>query len=59
MSSPKKKIPEFKSEKGEKQFWAKHDSTEFIDWSAGERQKLPNLKPSLRTAPYRFASPPQ
>jgi predicted DNA binding CopG/RHH family protein len=54
MSTTKKKIPEFKSEESERQFWAKHDSTEFIDWSVGERQKFPNLKPSLRTISIRL-----
>ena len=29
----KKKIPKFRSEDAERRFWARHDSTEHIDWS--------------------------
>ena len=54
MSVTKKKIPEFKSEESERLFWAKQDSTDFIDWSSGTRQKFPNLKPSLRTISIRL-----
>ena len=54
MSSTKKKIPEFRSEESERQFWANHDSTEFIDWSTAERGKFPALKPSLRTISIRL-----
>ena len=54
MTNTKKQIPEFSSEESEREFWAKHDSTEFIDWQAGEKRKLPNLKPSLRTISLRL-----
>jgi hypothetical protein len=27
-----KELPKFKSEKAEKEFWLKNDSTEYIDW---------------------------
>jgi len=54
MSSTKKKIPEFRSEESERQFWANHDSTEFIDWSTAGRRKFPALKPSLRTISIRL-----
>jgi CopG antitoxin of type II toxin-antitoxin system len=30
-----KPVPEFQSEDAEREFWATHDSTEFIDWRAG------------------------
>ena len=49
-----KKIPSFKSEKAEREFWAKHDSSEYIDWSRGRRMSLPNLQPSLRTISLRL-----
>ncbi len=54
MSSAKKRVPEFRSEEEEREFWAKHDSTEFIDWRAGVGRKFPNLKPSLRTISLRL-----
>ena len=52
--SGKKKIPQFKNEKDERQFWATADSTEYVDWSAGSRKKLINLKSSLRTISLRL-----
>ena len=50
----KKKIPEFKDEKAERDFWATADSTAYIDWSAAKRKKLVRLKPSLRTISLRL-----
>jgi predicted DNA binding CopG/RHH family protein len=50
----KKKIPEFKSEAEEFEFWSKHDSTEYVDWSTAQRVKLPKLKPALRTISIRL-----
>lgn len=49
-----KKIPEFASEAEEREFWAKADSTEYLDWKKGRRAVLPNLKPSLRTISLRL-----
>jgi len=54
MPSVKKKIPDFKNEDDERQFWATADSTEYLDWPAGKRRKLPQLKPSLRTISLRL-----
>lgn len=50
----KKAVPEFRTEDEEREFWGAHDSTEFIDWRSGRRQKFPNLKPSLRTISLRL-----
>jgi predicted DNA binding CopG/RHH family protein len=49
-----KKIPTFKDEDAERDFWAKEDSTEYLDWSKAERVTLPNLRPSLRTISLRL-----
>ena len=54
MARTTKQIPEFRSEEDERSFWAKHDSTEFIDWQAAQRRRFPNLKPSLRTISLRL-----
>ncbi len=54
MASTKKQISEFRSEEEECEFWATHDSTEFIDWSAAQKYRLPNLKPTLRTISLRL-----
>jgi predicted DNA binding CopG/RHH family protein len=49
-----KKVPSFKSEKAEREFWAKHDSAEYVDWSRARRMSLPNLQPSVRTISLRL-----
>jgi predicted DNA binding CopG/RHH family protein len=54
MPNTKKRIPKFKTEDAERRFWANADSTEYIDWSAGERKKLVQLKPSVRTISLRL-----
>ena len=50
----KKRIPKFQSEDQERDFWATHDSTDYVDWSRAERVVLPKLKPSLRTISVRL-----
>lgn len=47
-----RKIPKHKSEAQEREFWAKADSTRYVNWKRGRRAVLPNLKPELR-APRR------
>jgi predicted DNA binding CopG/RHH family protein len=54
MGNTKKKIPEFRSEEDERNFWAEHDSTDFIDWRTAQARRFPNLKPSLRTISLRL-----
>ena len=49
-----KTIPKFKTEEAERKFWAKHDSTEYIDWSKAKRAVFPNLKPSTKTISLRL-----
>lgn len=54
----KKKIPEFKTEAEEFEFWSSigpgADSTEYVDWPQAKRTKFPNLKPTLRTISVRL-----
>jgi predicted DNA binding CopG/RHH family protein len=50
----RKKVPTFKDEDAERAFWAKEDSTDYIDWSKAERLTLPNLRPTLRTISLRL-----
>jgi hypothetical protein len=45
----RKKIPKFKTEDQEREFWATHDSTEYVDWEKGKRVQFPNLKPAAKT----------
>ena len=49
-----KKLPKHRSETEERDFWAKTDSTEFIDWKAARQVTFPKLKPSLRTISLRL-----
>lgn len=49
-----KRVPKFKSEARERDFWAKADSTKYVEWKLGRRAVLPNLKPSLRTISVRL-----
>lgn len=39
-----KRIPKFKTEKEERVFWQKVDSTEYVDYSNMEKWIFPNLK---------------
>ena len=49
-----KKTPKFKNEDAEREFWATHDSTEYIDWKKAERVTFSNLKPSVRKISLRL-----
>ncbi|MHB1856478.1 MAG: BrnA antitoxin family protein [Acidobacteriaceae bacterium] len=54
MQGTKKTIPKFKNEEEEHNFWAKADSTGYVDWSKGRARKFVQLKPSLRTISLRL-----
>ena len=49
-----KKIPKFKNEDEEREFWAKADLTDYIDPAKMQRVPFPNLKPTLRTISIRL-----
>jgi len=49
-----RKIPKLKGEDRERNFWASHDSTDYVDWRRAERVKLPNLRPTTRTISIRL-----
>jgi len=50
----RKQIPTFKNEDDAREFWATHDSTEFLDWSKAKRAVFPNLKPSTKSISLRL-----
>jgi predicted DNA binding CopG/RHH family protein len=56
MSKPLKRIPEFRSEDEERDFWGakERDSTEYLDWSKARLARFPNLKPSTRAISLRL-----
>lgn len=49
-----KNIPKFKSEREEREFWLKNESSEFIDWQKAKPITFPNLKPSTKTISLRL-----
>ena len=49
-----KKIPDFKNEDEERDFWATHDSTEYINWKQAEKVTFSNLKPSVKKISIRL-----
>jgi len=49
-----RKIPKFKNEDEERDFWATHDSTDYINWDKAEKITFSNLKPSVRKISLRL-----
>lgn len=49
-----KKIPKFKNEDEERDFWATADTSEYFDFSKAEEVIFPNLKPSVETISLRL-----
>ena len=49
-----KKVPKFKTEDDERDFWATHDATDYLDFSQAEETVFPNLKPSTRSISLRL-----
>ena len=52
-----KVIPKFASPEEETEFWNTHDSTDYIDWSKGQKTVFPNLKTSTESISLRLPSP--
>jgi predicted DNA binding CopG/RHH family protein len=53
----KKQIPRFDMEEEEQEFWATHDSSDYLDWSKARRITFSNLKPSTKTISIRLPEP--
>ena len=49
-----KKMPKFKNEKEERDFWSDHDATDYVDFSVAREALFPNLKPTTRTISVRL-----
>lgn len=47
-------IPKFKTEDEERQFWGKHDISDYFERSDFERASFPNLKPTSRPISIRI-----
>jgi len=49
-----KKLPKFKSEADEREFWLSHDSADYLDWSKARFVDFVNLKPTSRSISIRL-----
>ena len=50
----RKSLPKFRSEDQERRFWAKADSTQYVNWDTAKRVVLPKLKASQKTISLRL-----
>lgn len=49
-----KKIPKFRTENEERNFWTNADTSEYFDFSKAKRVSFPNLKPTKRLISLRL-----
>ena len=49
-----KPIPKFKNEDQERDFWSKHSSVDYLDWSKAEKVVFPNLKMTTESISLRL-----
>lgn len=49
-----KQIPKFRNEDEEREFWATHSTTDYVDWKLARRVRFSNLKPTLRSISIRL-----
>mgnify|MGYP001559874019 FL=1 len=54
MKKTLKRIPKFKSEREEREFWQTHDSTEYVEYKSLENWSFPNLKLSTKPITIRL-----
>ena len=48
-----KQIPRFRNQDEEREFWATHDSTEYLEWSKAKKLRFSRLRPSVRSISLR------
>lgn len=49
-----KRIPKFKNENDERNFWSTHDLTDYFDVTKAQEAVFPNLRPSTRSISIRL-----
>lgn len=54
MKKKTKKIPKFKNEDQERDFWAKNDVTEYFDWANATKVTFPDLKQTTKAISIRL-----
>ncbi|GMR14367.1 MAG: BrnA antitoxin family protein [Gemmatimonadota bacterium] len=50
----KERMPKFRTEDEERDFWAEHDVIDFFDWEKSVTGSFPALKPSTQTISLRL-----
>jgi len=50
----RKRIPKFRNEDEEQDFWAEHEVVDYFDWDKSVQGPLPALKPSTKTISLRL-----
>jgi predicted DNA binding CopG/RHH family protein len=48
------KIPKFKTEAQEREYWQKHDSAGLVDWTRAQRVAFPNLRSATKPISLRL-----
>ena len=54
MKKPNRKIPTFKNEDDEREFWATHSPLDYFDTGDIKKASFPKLKPSLKSISIRL-----
>lgn len=54
MEKTDKRIPKFKNEDEERDFWATHSPLDYFESSSFKKASFPNLKPSLKSISIRL-----
>ena len=54
MKNTRNRIPVFKNEDEEREFWAKHSPLDFMDAKSIEQGIFPNLKPTMKSISIRL-----
>ena len=54
MKNSRKRIPAFKTEDEERDFWAKHSPLDYMDGRSVSRRGFPDLKPTLKSIAIRL-----
>ena len=54
MKNARKKIPLFKNEDQEREFWSKNSPLDYMDINSVEQGVFPNLKPTMRSISIRL-----
>ncbi|MGA9115722.1 MAG: BrnA antitoxin family protein [Bacteroidota bacterium] len=49
-----RRIPKFTSEDDERKFWARRESSDYVDYRRSVQPSFPNLKPTTRTISIRI-----